>query len=219
MSGQTLVLIPSGIECQHLLFEEAVPILETPFRAWRSAGITWAVCGVGATAAAMTAAHLIPAMLPDRVVLAGIAGAFRSEDLHMAQVVQIVQDQLADIGFEHDGEWINLDDIGLPILQGQHRDYGCTFDVSPFDDELPTVKAVTVNRITASEQRAALLWDRFGAQIEQMEGAGVALACNISDVPFFHVRAISNWVGPRNPATWHIDAACTALKSWLRDRL
>lgn len=219
MKEKTLVLVPSAVECEYLVPDTAQAESDTPFRIWRDGHITWAVGGVGAAAIAVTTASLIASLQPDRIVLAGIAGAYRDSGLTLTEVVQVSQDEFADLGFLEDGFWRSLDDIHLPVLQGQHEDFGCRFQLATLDAETKAVSALTMNRITASTGRAEALWNHFGASLEQMEGAGVALACAVAGIPCFQVRAISNWVGPRDPSTWHIASACEALNVWLGERL
>ena len=60
---------------------------------------------------------------------------------------------------------------------------------------------------------AAWLHERYsGALAEDMEGFGVALACQLAGTPCWIVRGISNQVGDRDPAHWRIPAALTAAR-------
>ena len=60
---------------------------------------------------------------------------------------------------------------------------------------------------------------RFQPQVESMEGAAFMYACATADVPFAHVRAVSNFVEPRNRAAWKIQEAIAALDRTARDIL
>ena len=52
-----------------------------------------------------------------------------------------------------------------------------------------------------------------GAAAEGMEGYGVATAALIRGLPMLEIRAISNFVGPRDRSTWRIGEALNALSA------
>lgn len=216
---KSLILIPSPIECEYLLFDGAEEVVGTPFKVWQEHHRYWAICGIGAAAAAMSTTWLTSRFQPDQVILAGIAGAFQQSQCKLTDVVQVSSDRMADLGYETNQQLMGLDQMGLPLWQGQETTLGSHFELPLWDKQAPASQAITVNRITASEARAEQLWTQFATDLEQMEGAGVALACEMLQVPCFHLRAISNYVGPRDPQAWCIEEACAALKTWLKDRL
>lgn len=214
-----LMLIPSEIECQLMLPTSAKICSLAGLKAWQVGDWLWAVSGIGATASGITTSLLLDHAKPQQAWLMGIAGAFRQSDLDLTEVVQINHDVFADLGYETQQSLVGLDEMGLPLLTTTDTDpISARFTVEVFDSESPSVAAITVNRITASEQRALQLHQQFGAGVEQMEGAGVALACRLASIPFHHVRGISNLVGPRDPASWQIASACQNLCDWLKER-
>ena len=52
-----------------------------------------------------------------------------------------------------------------------------------------------------------------------MEGAAFAYACAISNVPYAHVRAVSNVVERRNRDAWRMDLAIQRLNQTIVDIL
>ena len=77
--------------------------------------------------------------------------------------------------------------------------------------ELPRVNGITVNTVHGSEQSIAAVLERFRPEVESMEGAAFAYACDISDVPYAQVRAVSNIVERRNRKAWKLDVAIRNL--------
>lgn len=76
------------------------------------------------------------------------------------------------------------------------EDYGCKKGVF-----------VTVNGVTATARRGALLRAAHNGLCENMEGGAVARVCNEFAVPCLEVRCVSNMVEDRNPANWQLAAA------------
>jgi futalosine hydrolase len=81
---------------------------------------------------------------------------------------------------------------------------------------LPATQArgITANTVSGSQptidRRAAL-----GAQIETMEGAALHYVCNMQGVPYSQVRAISNYVIPRDRSQWQMGLAIKNLNEWI----
>jgi len=76
---------------------------------------------------------------------------------------------------------------------------------------------VTVMCSSGSPSRASLLFDRFGALVENMEGAAFFLAAKRFNVPFIEVRAMSNYAGDPNKKNWKIEKAIRSLKVFLEE--
>ena len=55
------------------------------------------------------------------------------------------------------------------------------------------------------------LIEKFGADIETMEGAAVFYVCLMERIPFCEIRSISNYVEERNVANWNIPLAIENL--------
>ena len=81
---------------------------------------------------------------------------------------------------------------------------------------------VTVNGVTATAKRGALLQAAHNGLCENMEGGAVARVCAEFAVPCLEVRCVSNMVEDRNPANWQLAAAvqkCGQVVSLLIDHL
>lgn len=143
------------------------------------------VIGVGMAEATSMAFAYISALNPKRVVLCGIAGAC-DDSLQVGQVVAVVNDAVA----------------GLP--EAYARGYG-----AKSVEGLTAVNSLTVNH--TGDSLPYLTENQDIPCIEQMEGAGVAAACESLGIDeFYHIRAISNRVGD-DRSEWHIDDAVTSL--------
>lgn len=214
-----LILVPTELE-RDLMFdaEKATPAAGTPWLCRRYDDLQVAVCGIGPAAAALATHALANRLKPQHIVLVGIAGAYPAAQLELGHICQVTDDCFADLGYSDDQAVFNLDDMNLPHLPREDTRFGCRFDlITPFD--LPTASAVTVSAVTNCHQRADMLWHRFGAALENMEGAAVAMAGASLGIPVSQIRAVSNVVGPRDPKSWHIKAPLAQLGGWLRQHL
>lgn len=81
---------------------------------------------------------------------------------------------------------------------------------------------VTVNGVTATAKRGAVLHAAHNSLCENMEGGAVARVCEEFSVPCLEVRCVSNMVEDRNLANWQLAAAvhtCGQAVSLLVDHL
>lgn len=85
--------------------------------------------------------------------------------------------------------------------------FGFTKDEPPF----AACASLTVAGVTASFDRANLLWNRYHAELENMEGFAVALAAARSQVPCVELRCVSNKAGPRKGDEKDFEGALAAL--------
>lgn len=217
-----LFLIPSVIEWQKFFDKQtlegsAAPAL--PLQTAQFQGAIWASCGIGPAAAALSTSLLIRSLEPDRVCLLGIAGAFPQSGLKLGDTVQASSECFADLGYEDEAACHTFDALGLPIFTWAGEDIGCHLPVDPFSEHLLALPFATVSSVTNSHARAKKLYHSFNLAVENMEGAGVALACRIHNVSFQQVRGISNMVGPRDPKSWRVDDAILGLRQVVLDQL
>jgi futalosine hydrolase len=161
----------------------------------------------------------------DFVLGAGIAGAF-DRRLHLGECVIVLEEELGDMGAEDHEKFLDLFDLGLqqkddaPFINGRlHFEYGG--EPSQFHHaNRRSVRGLTVNTVSGSAPTIAARMARYGAQIESMEGAALHYVCLKMGKPFLQLRAISNYVTPRDRAAWKIGEAVAALNAqlveWLR---
>lgn len=175
--------------------------------------------GVGLTATAYAlGARFGGGDRPDLAVQAGVAGAI-DPSLELGQVVRVSSERFADLGAEDkDGGHLSLGEIGL-------------HPGAPFDERealvappglaslpFPEVAAISVNRANGSAAGIARMRARFpGARVESMEGAAFFYACLQNQVEPLQLRAISNYVAPRNREDWKMQEAIAALNARLQE--
>jgi len=216
---KSLILVPSELELSHLLPERPRPDLVGRLAVFSEANCLWAVCGIGPAASALATAHLLANYRPRRVVLAGIAGAFRESGLRPGDLVQAGSECFADLGYREGDRFVTLDEMHLPMLPTAAGSISCSFELEGLLAQLETLAFITVSTITSDKGRARALYACFAAALENMEGAAVAAACRLADVPFHEIRAVSNFVGPRHPSTWQVAEPLRHLGARLRAEL
>jgi len=142
------------------------------------------------------------------VVNLGIAGAFNREQ-QLGEVLQITEDHFAELGAQDRELFIPIEELGF----GNSK-------ISPIDPQLKlqpalkTARGITVNTVHGHQQSIAQICERLSPDLESMEGAAVFYACNQLNIPCLQVRAISNYVEPRNKANWNIPLAISNLNQW-----
>lgn len=173
--------------------------------------------GVGLLGATYSIQQFIQQKAPDLVIQAGIGGSF-TEALVPGELALISRELVADQGVEENDQFVDLVDLGF--LQPNELPYQNGWLVNPAPtinghDELPLAAGVTVNEITTSTRRITQLRDKYGCEVESMEGAALHYVCLREAVPFLQLRAISNRVGERNKKNWMIRAAIEKLNNSL----
>lgn len=178
------------------------------------------VTGIGS---AQTAFHLGRELSQEQyqlVLNAGIAGSLQPS-LPPGSVVQVVSERFADLGVEEkDGSFLDLVDAGLmppnqsPFLEGiLLNQAGAAYDF------LPKCSGITVNKVHGAEHSIAAIRKKYRADVESMEGAAFFLSCLLSGVPFLEIRAVSNFVEPRERENWNVPLAVDNLNKVLRELL
>jgi futalosine hydrolase len=72
-----------------------------------------------------------------------------------------------------------------------------------------------VNTVSGSEPTIKLRSEKYNATVESMEGAAFHYVCLQEGVAFAQVRAISNYVMPRDKSQWQMKDAIFNLNNWL----
>lgn len=173
--------------------------------------ISLSVCGVGLV---NTAIHtsVVAQKESDLMILIGLAGTF-NKDLEIGTVVNITEESYGDLGAEdQDGQLLSVHDLELipankpPFKNGKL--------INPFADEfsfLPKASSISVNKVSGSQQSIDFIQAKFKADIENMEGAAFFQVCLSQRKKFLQLRAISNYVEPRNKDNWQINKALVNL--------
>ncbi len=142
----------------------------------------------------------------DLAINLGIAGSF-DYFLELGFVVNVIQEQFADLGFEEKdafftlGEKELLDEDAFPFTGEILRSLG-NFEIDVVDSLIP-VKAITVNTLHGRQDNIEKVKARFKCEIETLTGAAFFYACLMEKIPFLQIRAISYFVEIRKVDNWH----------------
>ena len=156
----------------------------------------------------------------DLAINAGIAGSF-DYFLEHGFVVNVIQDQFADLGFEDKndfytlGEKEMLNEDSFPFTGEIMRSLG-NFEIQEIESLIP-VKAITLNTIPSSQEKIQRLKAKYQAEIETMEGAAFFYVCLMEKVPFIQIRSISNFVEIPRVENWYLPLALKNLTKTIMD--
>jgi futalosine hydrolase len=180
-----------------------------------------AVTGVGAMHTLYNLMQLIGQHHPNLIIQTGIAGSF-TPTISIGSAVTISSETTADLGVWEKNGYRDIYDMGFSDP-----------DESPYNGKqlinphvkllhtcgLPSVHAITVNRITTLAADIELFRDRYGAAVESMEGAALHYVCLLQNIPFIQIRGISNLVGERDKSQWRIPEAMTSVSNAIHNLL
>lgn len=176
------------------------------------------ITGIGMMATAWNLANIFAQSRPDLVINAGIGGAF-DKDLQLGDVLYISQEQMADLGVETaDGKLLDLFDLDLLEADGFPFQNKKMLNPDAINSHfLPHANGITVNCGHGERHSISRCLEKYpDAQIESMEGAAVFYACLQAGLRFMELRAVSNYVTPRNREEWNIPLAISRLNHNLR---
>ncbi|MFM6924696.1 MAG: futalosine hydrolase [Ferruginibacter sp.] len=170
------------------------------------------ITGVGVPSAMYHLQKRIQQVDYDYIIQAGIAGSFNNET-EFGKVVMVQRDCFADIGIEEKEIYTPLFKTGFADKDEFPFTDGWLVNPNEFSatNDLPKVKAITVNRISDSALQKQQYIRSFNAGIESMEGAALHYVCLQEKIPFLQIRSISNLVGERDKTKWKIKEAIENL--------
>ncbi len=172
------------------------------------------ITGVGSIFTTYNLTKALSASNYDLAINVGIAGSF-DYFLEQGFVVNVVQDQFADLGVEEDNNFYTLSEKELmneniyPFIREVLKNKG-NFDIDEVDSLIP-VKAITVNTLTGNQDSIEKFRNKFNPEIITTEGAAFFYVCLLEDIPFLQIRAISNFVEIRKIENWNIPLAIKNL--------
>jgi len=149
----------------------------------------------------------------DLIINVGIAGSF-SRNLKIGQVVNVVQEEFADLGVEDKDNFKTLFDLGFadkngfPFREGKLVN---NYNGNAIINGLVPVAGISSNTAHGNIKSINSLIEKFEADIETMEGAAFFYMCLQEKVRFAEIRVISNYVEPRNKDNWDIPLALEKL--------
>jgi futalosine hydrolase len=177
------------------------------------------ITGVGMVATTYALCAHLQTHAYDLVLQAGVGGSYDTT-IQLGEVLFITSDIFADLGAEDHDNYIDIFELGL--LQANSFPYTNGALLTPpqpihSNITLPQASGLTVNTVSGSVRTIQQRQDKYHCQLESMEGAAFHYACLMQGVPFAQVRAISNYVIPRDKTQWKMKDAITNLNNWLID--
>ncbi len=173
------------------------------------------ITGIGMVNTAFYLGKFISHTTPKIAINAGIAGSF-TPSFPIGTVVEIYEDTFSELGAEDPEDFLNMKEMGFPLLQKNEQTYYNTFqNPNPPRTSNPLATAITVNTVHGAEVSIQIVQKRWGKQVETMEGAAFFQAMIAEEIPFVALRAISNFVEPRNRTNWKIQEAVINLNKAL----
>ncbi len=177
------------------------------------------ITGVGMTATSYMLGRHLQNRKYDLIIQAGVGGSYGT-DIELGEVVFVTSDQFGDVGAEDHERYLDIFEMGL--LSENQFPYSAKRLNNPLNPDrykiaLPQASGLTVNTVSGNERTIQLRKEKYGCQVESMEGAAFHYVCLQEKVVFSQVRAISNYVTPRDKGQWKMKEAIANLNQWLID--
>lgn len=155
----------------------------------------------------------------DIALQVGVAGSF-NPGIKQGELVCVKSEQYGDFGAEDHYKFLDIFDLGL--LQTGTEPFTVKELVMPKSSlsekiQLQQVKGITVNTVSGSSFTIQFRIEKFAPDVESMEGIAFHYVCLKHNIPFAQVRAISNYVEPRDKTKWQMKDAIINLNKWLID--
>jgi futalosine hydrolase len=164
------------------------------------------ITGVGMTATAFSLGSTLNINKYTLVINVGIAGAF-DPNRKLGDLLQVTEEIFSELGAEDDQNFITIDELGFGSSRIKAIPAALSIPLEP-------VTGITVNTVHGQTHSINKIRERLSPDLESMEGAAVFYACSQLNIPCLQVRAISNYVEPRNKANWNIPLAIKNLNQW-----
>ena len=175
--------------------------------------------GLGTTATAYHLTKQLHHHYYDLVIQAGVAGIFEGarnsifleNGVSDAPVVIVKQDCFADLGSIEQNQFHTIQQMGFSNEPEWYVNNNHLLNKLPYKQ----VKAITVSTITDDANTINRLQEKWGADIETMEGAAMHYVCHHQQTGYLQLRSISNTVGIRDKTQWKIKEAIENLNAAL----
>ena len=179
------------------------------------------VTGVGILETAVVLADSLasgPGAAVLKVINIGVAGAYPESGLRLLDIalaeVEIVADlgvccgdDIQPLGGIEVNSHMEMDKNFLEWAGEALRRAAISFKQGPF---------ATVNSVSGTARRGALLRRRWQVICENMEGAATARVCKGFGIPCLELRAVSNMVEDRDTSRWRLNEAAGRAAEALR---
>ena len=214
-----LIVSASFIEIKNIIdFISAEKKSEDTYIAdYKSNKITILITGIGLTVTAYKFTKAILKNNFDLVLNVGIAGSFNF-NIKLGDIVNVVSEQFGDLGIDDNNEFKSLFEENLLKNSFPYSDNKLISNNKvDFFSDLQRVSGISVNTISGSKEIIEKRISKFKADIETMEGAAIFYTALQEKINFLEIRAISNYVEPRNKANWDIKLAILNLNNKVID--
>ncbi len=215
---KTLICTATSLELGGIFPSISPSEIETAGSSFEKKGISFLVTGIGVlnSYASLAQFHLNTPV--DRILQIGIAGAYtgaREEVKVLGTPVIIEKEIMADLGAEDSDSFLSLNDLDLGELE-----YYESENLTIFDDlfgnslkTIPVVTGATVNTATGKEATGIIRAEKYGVEVESMEGAGALKFGEDFGIPVLQIRSISNIATTRDRESWDIIGAIKSLRN------
>ena len=171
------------------------------------------ITGIGTTFATFHLTNTLQQNNYQIVINLGISGSL-TRDLKIGEVVNVTSEEFADLGIEEKEDFLTLFETGF--IENNEFPFEGGLLKATNNNGLPNtikkVRGITANKSHGRDSSISEIQQKFMAHVESMEGAAVLFVCNWLGVPCYQIRAISNYVEPRDSSKWNIPLALENLK-------
>lgn len=171
------------------------------------------VSGIGISNSTFNVTQALLSNHYDFVIQIGVAGSFSAE-VSVGNIVWITEDCFSDFGADTADGFLSMKELNLISENPEEKFILSLAKEIPLPNSLMRVKGITADIIHNNPVRISALLKKHSPDVESMEGAAIMHVCNQLKVPNIQVRAISNWVAPRDSSGWNFDLATDALTKW-----
>jgi len=186
------------------------------------------------TVQAITA--VIETACPDLIIHTGCAGVFKETGLQIGDIAVATREIDIRLGVESENGSVPVQPLPFPILKKDGVEIKNNYPINQkLADNTFTILTrlfantvvniargpfITVSTITATDRRAAAIFNHYHPCMEAMEGAGAAYLACFYDIPLIEVRAACNFVSERDKRQWNLPLAfqrsAAAVKECIR---
>jgi len=179
--------------------------------------ISTIITGVGMVSTTYSLMKALQAERYDFVLQAGVAGSY-DRNISLGEVVFVVSEQFGDLGAEDHDNYLDVFEMGLVQKDAQpFLGMKLFTPLSSIHEKIPFRRAhgLTINTVSGRESTIKMRSEKYGADVESMEGAAFHYVCLKERIAFAQIRAISNYVMPRDKSQWKMKEAIINLNKGL----
>ena len=175
------------------------------------------ITGVGSIATTYAVTRALMEHKYDFVLQAGVGGSFDA-GIALGELVFVTSERYGDLGAEDHDNYLDIFDMGL--IPADVHPHSAAKLQTPYHAlhekiQLRQTAGLTVNSVSGNERSIAYRRAKYNCGVESMEGAAFHYVCIQMGVPFAQIRAISNYVIPRDKSQWQMKEAIVNLNQWL----